>query len=469
MKRLIPVVFAALAALSTLACSRGLDQSIWAARPGAALAHAGGPQSFIPGVFAGVGTGGFGGDIYVNVTFSDSEILAIEVTAHEETAAFGGSTFEHMINLMLARQGADIDAVTGVTASSNAFIAAVADAVSQARLGGGPAPRLSFTPGVFSGLGTGGFGGDIQVSVTVSDGAILGIEVTAHEETAAFGGRIFNHMIDLMLARQSASVDAVAGVTITSNAFIAAVSDALAQAATAGAETSVTTTAGVARPQAQAVVLPPGPWTFSPGAFSGVGSGGYHGNIYVSVTFSNSEILGVEVTAHDETPDFGGAIMEELVFSVIALQDASFDAVAGVTYTSTAFMAAVADAMNQAIARGAATQPAEPATTSATTQASAPAQPAAGGGFTAGTLTATGYGGYGGDVEVHVLFDSSRMISITVGANSETPEFADYAFGEMIPAMLAAQTYDVDLVAGATYASGALRDAVRRAMLAASN
>ncbi|MCL2558577.1 MAG: FMN-binding protein [Treponema sp.] len=342
MKRLVFVAFAAMAVFSMAACSGGLDKSIWAAS-GGPLAYAGGPQSFRPGVFSGKGSGGMGGDIYVDVTFSDSAILGIEVTAHKETAGLGDSIFDHVISLMLARQSADVDAVAGVTLTSKAFIAAVADAISQAYLGGGAPPKLSLTPGVFSGKGSGGMGGDIYVSVTVSEDAILGIEVTAHKETAGLGDSIFDHMISLILARQSAAVDAVAGVTLTSKAFIAAVADALANAASTGGTST----------QAQTVVIPTGPFTFTPGVYSGVGTGGFHGNIYVNVTVSEDGILGVEVTAHEETPDIGGAIIDDLVSSTLALQSLSFDAVAGATFTSKAFVAAVADALNQAIVRSA--------------------------------------------------------------------------------------------------------------------
>jgi uncharacterized protein with FMN-binding domain len=264
--------------------------------------------------------------------------LGIEVTAQNETPGLGDSIFDHMIPLMLARQSADVDAVAGVTTTSKAFIAAVADAISKAWISGG-APRLSFTPGVYDGVGTGGMGGDIYVGVTVSENAILGIEVTAQNETPGLGDSIFDHMIPLMLARQSADVDAVAGVTTTSKAFIAAVADALAKAASTGGASA----------QAQTVVIPTGPFSFTPGVYSGVGTGGFHGNIYVSVSVSEDGILGVEVTAQEETPDIGGAIIGDLVSSTLARQGLNFDAVAGATFTSKAFIAAVADALNQAI------------------------------------------------------------------------------------------------------------------------
>jgi uncharacterized protein with FMN-binding domain len=97
------------------------------------------------------------------------------------------------------------------------------------------------------------------------------------------------------------------------------------------------------------------------------------------------------------------------------------------------------------------------------------ALPAAAASFRPGSYNAVGSGGHGGDISVTVVFDASSMVSITVASHSETPAFANMAFAQLIPAMIAAQTHDVDILAGATYTSTALREAVRRAIEQASN
>jgi uncharacterized protein with FMN-binding domain len=89
--------------------------------------------------------------------------------------------------------------------------------------------------------------------------------------------------------------------------------------------------------------------------------------------------------------------------------------------------------------------------------------------FAPGAYTAVGEGGHGGPITVSVVFDASRMVSITVTEHNETPTWANMTFPTMTARMIEAQTWDVDIIGGATYSSTALRNAVRLAMQQASN
>ena len=89
-----------------------------------------------------------------------------------------------------------------------------------------------FTAGTYEGEEP-GFAGDevpIQVSVTLSKDAIDSIEYTAEGETPTVGGLALPLLVDSVLAAQSTDIDAVAGATITSEGFIAAVNEALTAA-----------------------------------------------------------------------------------------------------------------------------------------------------------------------------------------------------------------------------------------------
>jgi uncharacterized protein with FMN-binding domain len=88
--------------------------------------------------------------------------------------------------------------------------------------------------------------------------------------------------------------------------------------------------------------------------------------------------------------------------------------------------------------------------------------------FSPGTQTASARG-YLGDINVSVVFDATRMVSITVTGHNETPAFANMVFSAMIPQMISAQTYNVDVIGGATATAVALRSAVQQAMRQASN
>lgn len=89
------------------------------------------------------------------------------------------------------------------------------------------------------------------------------------------------------------------------------------------------------------------------------------------------------------------------------------------------------------------------------------------GSWTDGTYTAQA-DGYGGGFDVTVTISGGQISDITAGDNNETPEYGGAAIETMIPAMINAQTYDVDATSGATTTSDSLRDAVARCLEQAS-
>jgi uncharacterized protein with FMN-binding domain len=81
----------------------------------------------------------------------------------------------------------------------------------------------------FIGEATSEIGGPIKVKVTMDGDKIAKIEVLSHNETAGISDPAFK-LADTIIANNSTEVDTVSGATKTSEAFIAAVNDALAKA-----------------------------------------------------------------------------------------------------------------------------------------------------------------------------------------------------------------------------------------------
>ena len=75
---------------------------------------------------------GYNGPVEVSVTFTDSAIAAVEVTAHKETAHVGDVAFAPMIADMIAANGTGVDGVSGATFSGAALRNAVNAAAEQA-------------------------------------------------------------------------------------------------------------------------------------------------------------------------------------------------------------------------------------------------------------------------------------------------------------------------------------------------
>ena len=91
---------------------------------------------------------------------------------------------------------------------------------------------LVLTPGVFTGIDSGGLQGDVSVAVTIDNaGVITSIDIVYSNETPRFADPAFEYLIPSVLSSQSADVDAYSSATWTSRAFLNAVWDALAQSA----------------------------------------------------------------------------------------------------------------------------------------------------------------------------------------------------------------------------------------------
>lgn len=171
---------------------------------------------------------------------------------------------------------------------------------------------------------------------------------------------------------------------------------------------------------------------------------GFAGKVTVTITTSESEITDVKVEGPNETPDKGGAAMEQLQGELLKAQSAEVDAVSGSTVTSDAVKKAMAAAIEKAKSGD---------TSNGSDEALA---------FTAGTYTGTGVG-YNGPTTVEVTFDDSKITDIKIVDTKETGHVGDTAFEVLIPQMIEANGTGVDAVSGATFSSKALKTAVNDA------
>ena len=113
---------------------------------------------------------------------------------------------------------AEAETAEAVTeAVSEAEMAAEADAAGGA---------VSFTPGTYEATAQ-GFGGDIVVSVTVSENEITAVDITGDKETPTLGGIAVAELGEKMVAAQTPNVDGVGGASVSSGAIIAAATEAL--------------------------------------------------------------------------------------------------------------------------------------------------------------------------------------------------------------------------------------------------
>lgn len=84
-----------------------------------------------------------------------------------------------------------------------------------------------------------------------------------------------------------------------------------------------------------------------------------------------------------------------------------------------------------------------------------------------GTYTETA-NGKNGKFEVTVEIEDGNIASISVGDNKETPDQGGVAITQLQKEIVTAQSYDVDVVTGATITSNGIKDAGARCLEKAS-
>lgn len=125
--------------------------------------------------FTGIGEGR-GGAIVVRVTVKDGLITNIETISENETPNVGTVPIEEFPSLIIKNQSLDIEAVAGATLSSAAYLAAVADALSQAGI-----EPASFGSGETIAHEQPAMGEECDIAIVGSGGAGLSAAIRAAE------------------------------------------------------------------------------------------------------------------------------------------------------------------------------------------------------------------------------------------------------------------------------------------------
>ncbi len=185
-----------------------------------------------------------------------------------------------------------------------------------------------YQPGTYSGSAQ-GFGGDVEVTVEVTENEITSVSITGAAETPEVGGAALPELEKQVMDSQGSEVEGVSGATFTSTAVRDALADALAQAS--GEEAS----------EAEAALVP--------GTYTATKEGFQRCHVTVSVTVDETSITDVVI---DEITDNPQTLIqtpcEQIPADIIEHQTYNVDGVAGATMTSNAIKSAVRDCLDQA-------------------------------------------------------------------------------------------------------------------------
>lgn len=267
-----------------------------------------------------------------------------------------------------------------------------------------------------------GFMSQLHMLVGVqNDGTVTSVSIPESHETYGLGQNARGDWYFLASLIKStgdltvADTDAVTGATITSSAVVNAVNSAskyIAGSNEGGASAD--------------------------GVLTGTANG-FGGPITVEVTMDGDDITSVVIVSNSETPSVAGAALEQIPAAIAEADSPEVDIVAGATYTSDGIINAVRDALSKAGGSGGATD---------------------------GGLVGTA-DGFGGPITVEVTMDGDTITGVTVLENSETLSVASGALEQIPQEIVAANSTDVDIVAGATYTSNGIINAVKDAIGAA--
>ncbi|MBR3570852.1 MAG: flavocytochrome c [Oscillibacter sp.] len=187
-----------------------------------------------PGTYA-ASANGFGGPVEVTLTVGENGgITDAAITGASETPDVGGAAIPDLSAQLLSAQSAEIDGVSGATFTTNAVKEAAAAALAEAsgiELLSGPKAEEGnlFIPGYYDGVSM-GFGGDVTVTVKVSENSIDFIDIEGDHETENIGSFAVSMLGDRILAAQTPNIDALTGATVTSGAILRALKQALTEA-----------------------------------------------------------------------------------------------------------------------------------------------------------------------------------------------------------------------------------------------
>ena len=142
---------------------------------------------------------------------------------------WGAAVLTAALALSLAGCKANTPTAAVTEAATEAVTEAAETETTTAETEAGTAAGGLFTPGTYEGTAK-GFGGDVKVTVTVTEDEITEVSVTGDDETPSLGGIAMEELGEAVLKAQTPNVDVVSGATVTSDAVIAAITQALTSA-----------------------------------------------------------------------------------------------------------------------------------------------------------------------------------------------------------------------------------------------
>ncbi len=189
-------------------------------------AAVGGEKKRVDGTYTGSARG-YRGPVRLSVQIAGGKIAAVKILSQRENRHRNSTAI--IPARIVAKQSAEVDAVSGATVTSRAITRAARRALAKSY---GPVFK-DLPDGTYDGKSK-GYVQDVTVRLVIRGGWIFQAAVVGHRESRP--GAAVREMPSAITDNQSTKVDAVSGATITSQAIMKAADQALKKAAEAAAE-----------------------------------------------------------------------------------------------------------------------------------------------------------------------------------------------------------------------------------------
>lgn len=162
--------------------------------------------------------------IEVEVVVEDGEISEVTVLNHGETEDLSDPAIEDVPAAIVENNSTDVDVASGATVTSEAIMEAVELALEEAS--GETSEDVTYTDGTYEGSAE-GHNDSLNVEVTVENGEISEVTVLDHSETEGLADPAIEDVPAAIVENNSTDVDVSSGATVTSEAIMDAVANAL--------------------------------------------------------------------------------------------------------------------------------------------------------------------------------------------------------------------------------------------------
>ena len=301
--------------------------------------------------------------------------------------------------------------------------------------------------GVMGTIGQQGYDGTITYNLALDEeGSIVGLRVVSHTETPGIGDIITTDSFqeqfiglsyeDPIIAGDD--VDVVSGATISTAAMINSIRAVVGVVAQ--------NFLGVEAVEVNIADVPDG-------VYEGTAPG-FIGPIVVSVEVAGGEIVNIEVLEQEETPTYFVEAYPLIPERIMEEQSLDVDTQTGATSSANGIVAAVENALLTALGFDTAEPEEEPVE-----EVDISAVPD-------GIYEGSGEGFYG-PITVEVEVAGGEIVSLTILAQEETPDYFVLS-NPLIPnTIVEEQSLDIDTSTGATFSAKGIVEAVRNALLSA--